>query len=66
MTGILAASGPPIAAPHIEWFPLSPMLLVFGLAVAGVLVEAFAPRPLRRGIHLVLTLGGARSGPACR
>ena len=34
------------------------MLLVFGLAVAGVLVEAFVPRPRRRGIHLVLTLGG--------
>src|ERR1051326_140886 len=34
------------------------MLLVFGLAVAGVLVEAFAPRVLRRALHLALTLGG--------
>jgi hypothetical protein len=25
--------------------------------VVGVLVEAFAPRPLRRPIHLVLALG---------
>jgi len=52
---VLAAS---IPAPHIEYGQLSPMLLVFGLAVAGVLVEAFVPRPLRRGVHLVLTLGG--------
>ena len=35
----------------------SPMLVVFGAAVAGVLVEAFTPRPLRRAVHLVLTLG---------
>ena len=57
MTGILAVAAP-IATPHIEYGQLSPMLLVFGLAVAGVLVEAFAPRALRRGFHLVLTLGG--------
>ncbi|HEY3734197.1 MAG TPA: NADH-quinone oxidoreductase subunit NuoN [Streptosporangiaceae bacterium] len=47
-----------IHPPSIEYSQLSPMLLVFGLAVAGVLVEAFAPRPVRRPIHLVLTLGG--------
>ncbi len=57
MTGILAVAAP-IATPHIEYGQLSPMLLVFGVAVAGVLVEAFVPRPLRRGFHLVLTLGG--------
>src|SRR6201994_4108371 len=33
------------------------MLVVFGAAVAGVLVEAFAPRSARRAAHLVLTLG---------
>src|SRR6266702_2268977 len=33
------------------------MLVVFGAAVAGVLVEAFAPRSSRRAAHLVLTLG---------
>ena len=59
MTGI---SGPLAAAditpPHIEYSQLSPMLLVFGLAIAGVLVEAFVPRAHRRAFHLVLTLGG--------
>ncbi|HTT53830.1 MAG TPA: NADH-quinone oxidoreductase subunit NuoN, partial [Streptosporangiaceae bacterium] len=34
------------------------MLLVFGVAVVGVLVEAFLPRPQRRNAQLVLTLGG--------
>src|SRR5215470_10708235 len=33
------------------------MLVVFGAAIAGVLVEAFAPRSARRAAHLVLTLG---------
>ncbi len=57
MTGIFAVAAP-IATPHIEYGQLSPMLLVFGAAVAGVLVEAFVPRARRRGFHLVLTLGG--------
>src|SRR5947208_3486270 len=33
------------------------MLVVFGAAVVGVLVEAFAPRSSRRAAQLVLTLG---------
>ncbi|MBO0801954.1 MAG: NADH-quinone oxidoreductase subunit NuoN [Nocardiopsaceae bacterium] len=31
------------------------MLVVFGAAVVGVLVEAFVPRGMRRPVHLVLT-----------
>ena len=58
MTGILAAAGPTISAPSIEYSQLSPMLVVFGAAVAGVLVEAFAPRAQRRPIQLILALGG--------
>jgi NADH-quinone oxidoreductase subunit N len=46
-----------ITPPHIEYGQLSPMLVVFGAAVAGILVEAFTPRPLRRAFHLVLTMG---------
>jgi NADH-quinone oxidoreductase subunit N len=56
-SGVLAAAGT-IRAPHIEYGQLSPMLVVFGLAVAGVLVEAFVPRAARRPVHLVLSLGG--------
>jgi NADH-quinone oxidoreductase subunit N len=54
----LAAAPPAIAPPHIEYWQLSPMLLVFAVAVAGVLVEAFVPRAARRSLHLGLALGG--------
>jgi NADH-quinone oxidoreductase subunit N len=53
----LAASGNgSISPPSIEYVQLSPMLVVFGAAVAGVLVEAFAPRPLRRSVQLAVSL----------
>ncbi|WP_067708666.1 NADH-quinone oxidoreductase subunit NuoN [Nocardia yamanashiensis] len=47
-----------VPAPSIEYRDLSPMLIVFGVAVAGVLVEAFAPRVSRYYIQLALGLGG--------
>ncbi len=46
-----------IPAPSIEYSQLAPMLVVFGAAVVGVLVEAFVPRDLRRNLHLVVTFG---------
>jgi len=46
-----------IPAPSIEYSQLAPMLVVFGAAVVGVLVEAFVPRDLRRILHLVVTFG---------
>ena len=58
MTGTLAAAAPTISAPHINYGQLSPMLLVFGAAVIGVLVEAFVSRPLRRPIQLAVALVG--------
>ena len=57
MTGSLAALTPVIGAPKIQYGQLSPMLVVFGAAIAGVLVEAFAPRQARRAAHIVLALG---------
>ena len=56
MTVTLAAAT--IPTPRIEYGQLSPLFIVFGVALAGVLVEAFAPRAARRPIHLVLALGG--------
>jgi NADH-quinone oxidoreductase subunit N len=55
VTGVLADST--ISAPSIEYGQLAPMLVVFGAAIAGVLVEAFAPRRVRRVTHLVIALG---------
>lgn len=42
--------------PVINWGALTPLLIVFGAAVIGVLVEAFAPRKARRGIQVTLAL----------
>jgi NADH-quinone oxidoreductase subunit N len=44
--------------PSIEYRLLLPMLIVFGVATAGVLVEAFAPRGLRYVIQTVLAVAG--------
>ncbi|MGW4331207.1 NADH-quinone oxidoreductase subunit NuoN [Rhodococcus koreensis] len=52
------AQSTPLPAPDIEYGQLAPMLIVFGVAVAGVLVEAFLPRRGRYSSHLVLALGG--------
>ena len=45
-----------ISAPSIEYGLLSPMLIVLGVAVAGVLVEAFVPRRVRHTTQFVLAI----------
>jgi NADH-quinone oxidoreductase subunit N len=45
-------------APNVEYGLVSPMLVVFGVAVVGVLVEAFVPRRLRYGVQVTLAIGG--------
>ena len=45
-------------APHIEYFTVSPILIVLGVAVLGVLVEAFAPRSSRYLVQVLLALVG--------
>jgi len=47
-----------LPTPSIEYFLLCPMLIVFSVAVAGVLVEAFLPRSARYAAQLTLALGG--------
>jgi len=51
-----------IQAPSIAYGPLLPMLIVFGAAVVGVLIEAFVPVAARRvsqlGVALLGLLGG--------
>jgi NADH-quinone oxidoreductase subunit N len=54
---VAAAVPGAIPAPSIEYSQLAPMLVVFGAAVVGVIVEAFVPRELRRAVHLLLTFG---------
>ncbi|MGU3433507.1 NADH-quinone oxidoreductase subunit NuoN [Actinomycetes bacterium M1A6_2h] len=47
-----------MTTPSVEYSQLSPMLIVFAVAIAGVIVEAFVPARLRRTSHLVLSLAG--------
>jgi len=44
--------------PSIEYATLSPMLIVFSVAVAGVLVEAFGSRRTRYGTQVALSIIG--------
>lgn len=46
----------------IDYFRLSPMLIVFGVAVVSVLVEAFAPASSRHRLQLWLSLLGLAAG----
>ncbi|WP_258535067.1 NADH-quinone oxidoreductase subunit NuoN [Streptomyces sp. PT12] len=43
-----------LQAPVIEWAALSPSLIVFGAAIIGVLIEAFAPRSVRYTAEVAL------------
>ncbi|MCQ4081276.1 NADH-quinone oxidoreductase subunit NuoN [Streptomyces sp. RB6PN25] len=45
-------------APKIEYAQLSPVLIVFGVAILGVLVEAFLPRRTRYTAQLGLSVVG--------
>ena len=49
---------PTITAPSISYHLLAPMLVVFGAALVGVLVEAFAPRRGRHGVQVGVALAG--------
>ena len=55
MTSVLAVSMP---TPSVEYGLLSPILIVFGVAVVGVLVEAFLPRRVRYGAQVLIAVGG--------
>jgi NADH-quinone oxidoreductase subunit N len=47
-----------LPTPSVEYGQLSPILIILGVAVAGVLVEAFLPRKARYAAQLVLSIGG--------
>jgi NADH-quinone oxidoreductase subunit N len=47
-----------IQAPSIAYLPLLPILIVFGVAVVGVLIEAFVPEQQRRTSQVGTALAG--------
>jgi NADH-quinone oxidoreductase subunit N len=46
-----------LTAPELSYSLLAPMMIIFGAAVLGVLVEAFVGKANRAAIQLTLTLG---------
>jgi NADH-quinone oxidoreductase subunit N len=55
---ITLVTEPGFTKPTIEYAELWPMLLVFGVACLGVIVEAFLPRERRYVVQTVLALAG--------
>ncbi|HVE75101.1 MAG TPA: NADH-quinone oxidoreductase subunit NuoN [Mycobacteriales bacterium] len=47
-----------IATPSIAYSAIAPLLIVFGAAILGVLVEAFAPAERRRGLQIFVAIAG--------
>src|ERR1700754_169972 len=47
-----------LPTPSVEYGLLSPMLIVVGAAIVGVLVEAFFPGERRYGVQVVVSLVG--------
>ncbi|SNS34899.1 NADH-quinone oxidoreductase subunit NuoN [Actinomadura mexicana] len=56
------AQGGDIPAPHIEYGQIGPLLLVLGVAVVGVLVEAFVGRNARYWVQVPLAFLGLAGG----
>ena len=56
--GATMLADPKFSTPDINYDKLYPLLIVFGVALIGVLVEAFAPRERRYLIQTVLALVG--------
>lgn len=47
-----------VTTPTIDWAELSPLAVVLGAALLGVLIEAFVPRARRGSLQVVLTVVG--------
>jgi NADH-quinone oxidoreductase subunit N len=56
--GAVQAAGATFQTPSIEYSKLLPMLIVFGVAIVGVLIEAFMGRRYRQEVQVGLALGG--------
>ncbi len=44
--------------PTLDYLAMMPMFIVLGIAIVGVLVEAFAPRTSRRAIQIPIAIAG--------
>ena len=62
LAGPVPLAAPALKLPSIDYAAITPMLVLFGAACLGVLVEAFAPRPMRYRLQVPLTLAGLVAG----
>lgn len=53
---LIAPLAQTLQAPDVEWIALTPVLIILGAAVTGVLVEAFAPHKVRRPVQILLSI----------
>ncbi|GAB2484245.1 NADH-quinone oxidoreductase subunit N [Jatrophihabitans fulvus] len=58
MTALLAAPGDSITAPSVSYSALSPILIVLGAAILGVIAEAVLPRRDRFAAQVGITIAG--------
>ena len=58
MSGLTLEAAQQLPAPKIEYGALSPVMIVLGAAVLGILVEAFAPRKARYAAQLLIAAVG--------
>jgi NADH-quinone oxidoreductase subunit N len=58
ITAVAAAATPTIDTPSVAYSALSPIFIVLGAALLGVLVEAIVPRRERFNTQLVVTIAG--------
>lgn len=45
-----------VLSPTVEWWELAPLIILFGAAALGILIEAFVPRYLRYSLQTSLAL----------
>ncbi|WP_370616307.1 NADH-quinone oxidoreductase subunit NuoN [Mumia sp. Pv 4-285] len=55
---IVVAAPSPIDAPDVDYATISPLLIILGAAVLGVLVEAFVPRAYRFVVQVAVAVVG--------
>jgi len=58
VSGLTLEAAQQLPAPKIEYGALSPVMIVLGAAVLGILVEAFAPRKARYAAQLLIAAVG--------
>ena len=58
LTGLPTATPSTFETPYVNWAALSPMLIVMGAGLIGMLFEAFLPRGRRHLAQVILAAAG--------